>query len=28
LEHIGNDRRGGNAVLFKHYAVEHTARAA
>jgi hypothetical protein len=28
FEHIGDDRCGGNAVLFKNDAVEHTARAA
>ena len=28
LENVGDDRRRGNAVLFKYYAVEHTARAA
>ena len=28
FEHVGDDRCGGNAVLFENYAVEHTARAA
>lgn len=28
LEHVRDDRRRRNAVLFKYYAVEHTARAA